>query len=83
MSKYGEGLGIEVVNAIKSGELKEPITTKSIRELCEIRAWKPSDKFINVLLANSSAEKHSLTYKKYFERVSKGEYCLAKDYKKN
>ena len=26
------------------------------------------------MLANSSAENYSLTYKKYFERVSKGEY---------
>lgn len=81
MSKFGDGLGIEVVHAIKSGELREPITTKSIRDYCEIKKWKPSDKFINVLLANSSAEGHSLTYKKYFERVSKGEYCLAKEYR--
>jgi len=41
VSKYGEGSGIEVVNAIKSGELQEPITTKTIRELYKIRAWKP------------------------------------------
>jgi len=81
MNKYGVGLGIEVVNAIKSGELQEPVTTKSIRELCEIRGWKPSDNFINALLPNSAAEKYSQTYKKYFERVSKGEYCIAKDYR--
>ncbi|SEW31459.1 hypothetical protein [[Clostridium] fimetarium] len=81
MSKYGEGLGIELVKAVNKGELLEPVTTKKIREYCEVKNWKPSNSYINVYLANTAAENHSPTYKKYFEKVADGEYAVTKEYR--
>ena len=81
MSKYGKGLAREIVDAVSTGELKEPLTTQIIEKFCENRGWSVSKKYTNVLLANSTSENHSLTYKKYFERVGENEYIVMIAYK--
>ena len=35
MAKYGSGLGIELAKAFKAGEVSEPITRKTLDELCQ------------------------------------------------
>ena len=42
MTKYGEGLAIEIVKAVNNGEIKEPLTVKKVKELCEIKNFKYS-----------------------------------------
>jgi hypothetical protein len=46
MSKYGKGLGRELVNGVKNGEIEEPLTTKKIKEFCEMKGWKPSERIL-------------------------------------
>ena len=81
MSKYGKGLGKEIVEGVKKGEIKEPLTIKKIKEFCEMKGWKPSEKYINVFLANTSTDNHSPTYVKYIEKNSSGEYVVAKEFR--
>jgi len=81
MAKYGKGLAREVVDAVLSGELKEPLTRQIIKKFCENRGWSVSKKYTNVLLADSTSEKHSLTYVKYFERVGENEYIVKTAFK--
>mgnify|MGYP003301730696 FL=1 len=81
MAKYGKGFGIELVEAFKSGEITEPITRKTLDELCEIRGFKCPESYLNVFLANSSSTTHSHTYKKYVESIGDGNYIIAKEYR--
>ena len=81
MAKYGRGFGIELVEAVKNGEISEPITRKSLDELCQIRGFNCPSTYLNVFLANSSSEKHSHTYKKYVESIGDGKYIIAKEYR--
>lgn len=50
MAKYGNGLNIEFVEAVKAGEGKEPFSTEDLRKYAGKRGWKPSEKYISVLL---------------------------------
>lgn len=81
MSKYGEGLGKEIVKGVKNGELDEPLTTVKVRLFCAKKGWNPSENYISVILANASSEKHSPTYVKYIEKNSIGEYFVAKEFR--
>lgn len=77
MSKYGDGLNIEFVRAVKNGQISEPFTKADVERFAVSKGWHPSPRYINVLLANGSSPTHSLTYKKYFEAMGNGEYRLS------
>ena len=77
MAKYGRGLNIEFACAVKAGEVQAPFNTEDVREFAERKGWKPSEKYISVLLPNGSAESHSPTYQKLFVSLGKGLYILS------
>lgn len=76
MAKHGRGLGSEIIEAINCGELIEPISCKKVKKLCEQKGFNYSESYINVILANSTSNSHSPTYKKRFEKVGVGEYIV-------
>lgn len=78
MSKYGDGLNIEFVRAVKKGQIPEPFTKADVDHFAASKGWNPSPRYINVMLANGSSLTHSPTYKKYFESMGHGEYRLSK-----
>ena len=77
MAKYGDGLGIEFVRAVKKGFIKQPFTTQDVKWFAQYKGWDVPDHYVNVLLANGSSENHSLTYKKYFKPCGNGGYELS------
>ncbi len=77
MAKYGRGLNIEFVYSVKAGEVKEPFNTEDVREFAERKGWKPSEKYLSVLLPNGSSESHSPMYQKLFVAVGNGMYILS------
>lgn len=81
MAKHGEGLGYEIVKAVNNGEIIEPITYKKVRTFCESNGLNYTQKHMRVILPNSTDNNHSPTYKKYFERVSEGEYIVKTAYR--
>lgn len=81
MAKYGRGLNRELVGAVNSGELTEPLTTASVQRLVELRGWTVSPNIVNVTLANASSDTHSHTFKKYFEPLGGGKYRLRDEYR--
>lgn len=81
MSKYGRGLGLEIVSGVKTGEITEPLTTEKIRSFCELKGWNPSENYLEVFLANTASETHSGNYKKYIERNTRGEYVIATNFR--
>ncbi|HEY8893144.1 MAG TPA: HNH endonuclease [Clostridium sp.] len=52
-------------------------------KLCENKGFNATESYINVILANATGNKHSPTYKKYFERIGKGEYELLDVYREH
>ena len=81
MTKHGEGLGLEIVKGVNRGLIKEPLTTKKVKEFCKRQGIKATDNHMGVILANATSNTHSPTYKKYFERISKGEYRVLDKYR--
>lgn len=77
MTKYGNGLNVEFAHAVKLGLINEPFSSSDVKNFAISKGWKPSPKYISVMLANGASEKHSLTYKKYFTTVGKGLYMLS------
>lgn len=77
MAKYGRGLNIEFVCAVKAGEAQEPFNTEAVREFAKRKGWNPSEKYISVLLPNGSAESHSPKYQKLFVSIGNGMYILS------
>ena len=77
MRKYGDGLNIEFVHAVKNGQISEPYTTADVELFVTSKGWYPSPRYVNVLLSNGSSPTHSLTYKKYFEALGNGQYRLS------
>jgi len=77
MAKYGRGLNIEFICAVNAGEVQEPFNTEDVREFAKLKGWKPSEKYISVLLPNGSSESHSPTYQKLFVSVGNGMYILS------
>ncbi|MFE8698259.1 hypothetical protein ACFYKT_18205 [Cytobacillus sp. FJAT-53684] len=70
MAKHGDsGLGYEIVKAVISGEITEPITYEKIKLFCKKNNIDATEKHMRVILPNASENNHSPTYKKYFERV--------------
>lgn len=83
MAKHGDsGLGYEIVKAVISGEMTEPITTEKVRSYCKRKGIHASENHIRVILPNASENTHSPTYKKYFERTGRGEYVVLPEFKK-
>jgi len=76
ISKYGRGLGNEIIDAIYKGKLIEPIDAKSVKAYMNSNGWYPPDNYLHVFLANSSSPDHSNNFKKLFIRVEEGKYIL-------
>ena len=81
MAKYGRGLNREIVAAVNRGELSEPLTTASVRQLAALRGWKPAENLILVALGNAASDDHSPTYRKYFRSVGRAEYRVRDEYR--
>ncbi|MED1646024.1 HNH endonuclease [Brevibacillus agri] len=82
MVKHGEGLGFEIVKAVINGEIIEPITFQKVRDFCNRNGIQASENHMRVILSNASENTHSPTYKRYFERVGKGEYRILPEYRR-
>lgn len=83
MAKHGDsGLGSEIVKAVNNGEIREPITFDKVKRFCKQNEIGASENHMRVILSNASQNTHSPTYKKYFERVGRGEYMVLPKYKK-
>jgi predicted HNH restriction endonuclease len=82
MAKHGaDGLGYEIVKAVIDGEIKEPLTYEKIKKYCNKKGINAKDSHLRVILPNASANTHSPNYKKYFERVGRGEYVVLPEFK--
>lgn len=82
MAKCGErSLSVEIIEAVKRGELPEQFRTKDVKQLVRLKKLDFRESYVNVILANGSAETHSMNYTKYFERVDgeKGVYRLSSE----
>jgi hypothetical protein len=79
MPKYGRGMKIEILDAIKKGKLKQPVTTKDIEEYMNINGWYPKKNFVNVFLPNHTNPNHSKTYEKIFQSIGDGKYLLIEE----
>ena len=77
MKKYGDGLNIEFVRAVKTGQISEPFTKDDVAHFAAQKGWNPSPRYINVVLSNGSSLSHSPTYKKYFTALGDGKYHLS------
>lgn len=77
MSKFGDGLNIEFVRAVKKGQIAEPFTKGTVEKFASNKGWNPSPRYVSVMLANGSSLTHSPTYKKYFVSLGDGKYRLS------
>ncbi len=82
MAKHGDGLGYEIVKAVINGEIIEPITFKKMKAFCDKSEMQVSENHMRVILSNASENTHSPTYKRYFERIEKGEYRILPEYRR-
>lgn len=81
MTKYGRGLGREVVGAVNCGELPEVFDVAVVREFAGQRGWNPPDSYLRVVLGNAAPNDHSPGYAKYFERVDEGHYRVRDEFR--
>jgi len=82
MAKHGDsGLGYEIVKAVINGGIFEPITFEKVKSYCEKKGIQASESHMRVILSNATENTHSPTYRKYFERVGRGEYVVLPEYK--
>lgn len=58
--KYGRGMNVEVVEAIKIGKIKQPF-----ENYMNSNGWYPNNRFLNVFLPNHTNPNHSEIMKKY------------------
>lgn len=79
MGKYGIGLGKEFALAVLKGEVPDTFNTDEVRKFAMNRGWNPSEKYINVLLPNSSSSTHSNNYPQYFRSIGNGDYVLSEN----
>ena len=81
MPKYGKGLGREIYEAVKRGEITQPFNVADCRRFTVKKGWEIPEKYLRVALANSEVNRdHSETYKNYFVRVSEGMYVINKSH---
>lgn len=82
VAKHGnKGLGYEIVRAVINGDITEPITFDKVKSYCKANGIEASENHMRVILSNASENTHSPTYKKYFDRVGRGEYVILPEYK--
>jgi hypothetical protein len=81
MTKHGEGLGLEIVKGVNQGILIEPLTTKKVKDFCKLKGLNATENHMSVILANATSNNHSPTYRKFFERISRGEYRVINKYR--
>lgn len=81
MAKFGRGLNREILAAVNRGELLEPLSVQSVKELVSRRGWKVSPNMVNVTLANAASDEHSPTFAKYFEAQGAGRYRVRDEYR--
>ncbi len=81
MAKYGRGLNREIVAAVNRGDLTEPLSIASVRQLAALRGWTPPEGLLNVTLANAASDDHSPSYRKYFRSAGPGRYRLRDEYR--
>ena len=75
MPKYGRGLGREIFEAVKRGDISQPFNVSDCRTFALSKNWNVPESYLRVALANSEVDRdHSETYKNYFVRVSNGMY---------
>ena len=77
MSKFGDGLNIEFIRAVKAGVIAEPFCVHDVMLFAKNKGWNPSVQYINVVLSNGASQTHSPNNKKYFVRVGRGKYALS------
>ncbi|WP_274482686.1 HNH endonuclease [Paenibacillus polymyxa] len=82
MAMHGDGLGYEIVKAVINGEIIEPITFQKVKGFCNRNGILASENHMKVILSNATENTHSPTYKRYFERVGKGEYRILPEYRR-
>lgn len=75
--KYDAGFSVEFAWAVNWGIIQEPFCIDEVRQFAEPKGWKPSEKYLNVVLPNGASESHSPTYKKLFVSVGNGKYVLS------
>lgn len=81
MAKHGDGLGYEIVKAVINGDITEPITYEKVKLFCKKNDIDATENHMRVILSNASENTHSPNYKKYFQRVGRGEYVVLPEYK--
>lgn len=82
MAKYGDGgLGLELVKAVNSGEIIEPLTFEKIKLYCTDKNIEATENHMRVILPNASENDHSPFYRKYFKRVGRGEYVILDEFR--
>ena len=81
MAKYGRGLNRELVAAVNSGELAEPLTSADVQDFVRRLGWIVSQGVVNVTLANAASETHSHTFRTYFEPLGGGRYRVRNEYR--
>jgi hypothetical protein len=81
MPKYGRGLNREIVSGVNQGIIVEPFSVTDIKEFATKRSWEVPENYINVCLANGTSDKHSQTYKKYFNSIGEGKYKLSDEFR--
>ncbi len=81
MGKCGKGLGKEFSLVVLRSEVPGIFNTEELRKFIKKRGWNPSEKYVNVLLANSASLSHSKNYPQYFKSIGDGKYVLSDDIK--
>lgn len=80
-AKYGRGLAREIVAAVNLGLIHEPFTVEDERRLIAMNGWPVPDTMIYPILEGGASDSHSPTHKKYFVRVSPGQFRLRDEYR--
>src|SRR5690606_19093868 len=69
------------VKAVINGDIIEPITFEKVKKYCKRNGIQAGENHMRVILSNASENTHSPTYKKYFERIGRGEYVVLPEFK--
>lgn len=82
MVKHGErGLGMMIVDAVRAGDINEPITVEKVKNYCSVKSIEASESHMKVILSNATENEHSPNYKKYFRRIGRGKYAVLDEFR--
>lgn len=82
MVKHGErGLGVTIVDAVRVGDISEPITVEKVKKYCNAKSIEASENHLKVILSNATENEHSPNYKKYFKRIGRGQYVVLDEFR--